>query len=460
MGLTRRGFLSGTGGFTAALAMPGAIAAEGGTPVALVARERSHRLPGCEAPSALWSYGDAWPLELRVKRGRTFVAGLRNELKEHTTIHWHGVRVPHAMDGVPYMTQDPVLPGQSFRYEFAPPDPGTFFFHPHCDTVTQLGRGLAGVLIVEDPRVEGLFDLDRTLVLKDWRVRPDGGFDAFMTDAGAGKAGTFGQLRTVNGGAAPTIEAAPGARVRLRLVNLDPTRIPVLGTRGAAVTIIATDGNACDPFPAADWRLGPAMRADLAFTIPAKPGADVAIEDVWGAKPFLLARVVASAAPVRIAAKPPAMRLPTADLPNPVLRGAERLEFSLATGHVDPALEAWAKESGMSLDSLCLSQKIFWSINKQAWPGMSHDKKVAPLAELKSGRTYVAELFNTTPHTHPMHLHGHTFRVQRASKSKLRPHWADTVLWRRTNAWRSPSWPGSPATGCSTVTLSNTRKPG
>lgn len=59
---------------------------------------------------------------------------------------------------------------------------------------------------------------------------------------------------------------------------------------------------------------------------------------------------------------------------------------------------------------------------------MSHDKKVPPLFELKSGRTYVAEIFNATPHWHPMHLHGHTFKVLRASKTKYRPFWADTVL--------------------------------
>src|SRR3546814_4282780 len=93
------------------------------------------------------------------------IAELRNGLDGHTTIHWHGVRVPHAMDGVPYITQPPVEPGEAFTYTFAPPDPGTFFFHPHCDTLEALSRGLAGVLIVEDPRDAGLFDADVTLAL-------------------------------------------------------------------------------------------------------------------------------------------------------------------------------------------------------------------------------------------------------------------------------------------------------
>lgn len=425
MRLTRRGFLGAAAGTAAAIALPDR---PGAAPVALVARERMRRLPGCSADSALWTFAEDWPLVLRTRRSEAFAADLRNELKEHTTIHWHGVRVPFAMDGVPYMTQEPVEPGQGFAYRFAPPDPGTFFFHPHCNTVEALGRGQAGVLIVEDPREAGVFDVEHVLALKDWRARPDGGFDPFLTDAGAGRAGTFGLIRTVNGGPAPTIPVAPGARVRLRVLNLDSTRIPMLAGSGAPVQVIATDGNACDPFPAKDWRLGPAMRADLAFVAPPRQGAEIVLEDVWAAKPVLLARFVVAGDPVKRAGTAPPLRLPAAELPNPDLRAATRMEFSLATGHVDPALEAWAKEMGVSLDSVCLTQRIFWSINKQAWPGMSHDKKVPPLAELKRGRTYIAELFNTTPHWHPMHLHGHTFRVLRSSKDKVRPHWADTVL--------------------------------
>ena len=115
----------------------------------MTARERSlSLLPGKSTP--IWAYRDEWPLVLRTARGQPFHALLCNALPEHTAIHWHGIRLPNAMDGVPYMTQDPVEPGQFFDYEFSPPDAGTFFFHPHCDTVAQLGRGLAGVLIVED----------------------------------------------------------------------------------------------------------------------------------------------------------------------------------------------------------------------------------------------------------------------------------------------------------------------
>jgi FtsP/CotA-like multicopper oxidase with cupredoxin domain len=431
--LTRRRFLAGT----AALSVlgPGAVLAPrpaAAAPVSLLAKERPHLLPGRAAPSALWSYAEGWPLVLRTSRGADFAAEFTNELAEHSTIHWHGMRVPFAMDGVPYITQAPVQPGETFRYAFAPPDPGTFFFHPHCNTAEALGRGLAGVLIVEDPRDDGIFDVDEVVALKDWRVRDDGSFEDFVTDDGAAKAGSFGDLRTANGAVAPTLAVPPNARVRLRVLNLDATRIVMLNLVGAGgdapAAVIATDGNACDPFPARGWRLGSAMRADLAFVAPAEEGAELLLQDVWPATNVTLARIVTQG-PARSGAHDiAALRLPPAELPEPDLGSATRLEFTLLAGHEDPALEAWAREMGVSLDSLCLSSRIFWSINRTSWPGASHETIPPPLFELKSGRSYVAEIFNGTPHRHPMHLHGHTFKVIGSSKEPQPVHWADTVL--------------------------------
>lgn len=398
-------------------------------PLQLTASVVPKTLPGNVGPSTLWLYNRTLAPVLRIRRGESFTAVFRNELKEHSAIHWHGIRVPHAMDGVPYVTQPPVQPGQSFTYTFVPPDPGTFFFHPHCNTVEALGRGLAGVLIVDDPRDQGLFDLEHVLVLKDWRSRHDGSFEDFLTDAGAARAGSFGSLRTVNGEVLPTLQVPPGARVRLRILNIDSTRIPMLSLRGAdKPLVIATDGNACDPFALNGWRLGPAMRADVAFIAPETPGTEIVLEDVFSTKPRALARLV-TAGPVLRSTKA-VLRLPAAELPQPDLKTATKLEISLLAGSVDPKLEAWAKENGVSLDEICLTQKVFWSLNRQVWPGMAHDKLPPPLFELKSGRSYVAELFNGTPHQHPMHLHGHTFRVLASSERDLPPHWADTVLVR------------------------------
>ena len=89
---------------------------------------------------------------LRLKAGERLRADVENRLSragEHITIHWHGIRLPNEQDGVPYLTQPPIRPGERFAYDFVPPDTGTFFFHTHCNTAEQLGRGLAGILIVE-----------------------------------------------------------------------------------------------------------------------------------------------------------------------------------------------------------------------------------------------------------------------------------------------------------------------
>jgi FtsP/CotA-like multicopper oxidase with cupredoxin domain len=424
--LTRREAIAA--GAAAMLVSPRAAKAAA-EPVVLTASVVPRTLPGNVGPSDLWLYNDTIAPVLRIRRNELFTATFRNRLTEHSAIHWHGVRVPHAMDGVPYITQPPVPPDESFTYKFAPPDPGTFFFHPHCNTVEALGRGLAGVLIVEDPRDQGLFDIEHVLVLKDWRSRHDGSFEDFLTDAGAARSGTFGNLRTVNGQVQPVLQVPPGARVRLRIVNIDPTRIPMLSLRGAArPLVIATDGNACEPFALNGWRLGPAQRADVAFIAPEKDGAEIVLEDVFSTRPRPLAKLLTAGQGLR--STKAVLRLPAAELPQPDLKNAIKLDVQLLAGSADPQLLAWAKEMGVSADEICLTQKAFWSINRQVWPGMGHEKLPPPLFELKSGRSYVMEMFNGTPHQHPMHMHGHTFRVLSSSNRDLPAHWADTVLVR------------------------------
>src|SRR6185295_9393399 len=67
-----------------------------------------------------------------------------NQLPEPTSIHWHGVLVPYGMDGVTGLTQEPIAPGKTFRYEFVFDRPGTFMYHPHADEMTQIALGMMG----------------------------------------------------------------------------------------------------------------------------------------------------------------------------------------------------------------------------------------------------------------------------------------------------------------------------
>ena len=204
-----------------------------------------------------------------------------------------------------------------------------------------MGRGLAGVLIVEDEAEQDRSWPTTSVAIKDWRLKPDGSFDVFSTDKGAARAGTFGNVETVNGKPHAQLEALANCWVRLRVLNLDVSRIVVLALDGAEGFVIATDGNPLPPVPLKTWKLGPAMRADIAFRMPRQSG--VRLQNVWGAKPELLAdiSIIESALP----GIGPVPDLAASHVPEPDLKSAERLTFDLTAGHVSPALEAYLKDN-------------------------------------------------------------------------------------------------------------------
>jgi FtsP/CotA-like multicopper oxidase with cupredoxin domain len=109
-------------------------------------------------------------------------------------------------------------------------------------------------------------------------------------------------------------------------------------------------------------------------------------------------------------------KLPRNPIPEPDLSKAAPLPLAFSAG----------VGNGASICSDGKTVPIFWSINKQTWPeaGML----LEPLATLRRNQTYMLELANLTPHTHPIHLHGHSFKVLQSSKRDIRSHWADTVL--------------------------------
>jgi FtsP/CotA-like multicopper oxidase with cupredoxin domain len=103
-----------------------------------------------------WAFGPSAPgTELRVRQGEWLRVRFINHLPVATTIHWHGIRLPLEMDGVPYVSQLPVLPGEYFDYKFRVPDAGSYWYHPHVSSSEELGRGLVGPLIVEEREPTG-----------------------------------------------------------------------------------------------------------------------------------------------------------------------------------------------------------------------------------------------------------------------------------------------------------------
>jgi len=226
--------------------------------------------------TAVWAYSGTVPGPvLRLPQGEPFRAVVENRLSEPTTEHWHGVRLRNAMEGVPDLTQAAMPPGASFTYDFTPPDAGIYWDHPRADSMQQLGRGLAGALIIEDREP---IQVDRELlwVLSDWRLNAEGQLAAGFGNAmEAAMAGRIGSVTTVNGRVPGQIAVRAGERIRLRLSNTALARIMALRFEQHRVRIIALDGQPVfEPFDPENGRLllGPAMRADLIIDMSGEPG--------------------------------------------------------------------------------------------------------------------------------------------------------------------------------------------
>src|ERR1700745_1789407 len=177
MSVSRRALIAGAGAAALGSAVPvrRSLADSEIKEYRLAAKLAVGNLTGKGHPdTAVWGYDGAVPgSEIRARQGDQVRVVVSNKLGEDTTVHWHGIRLPNAMDGVPGLTQKPIRPGESFVYEFTPPDAGTFWYHPHADTLQQLGRGLAGALIVEE-REPGAVDRDLLWFFEDWRLAHTG----------------------------------------------------------------------------------------------------------------------------------------------------------------------------------------------------------------------------------------------------------------------------------------------
>src|SRR5699024_9005954 len=131
----------------------------------LTARPMSIDIGGIEANT--WGYiADSGEPAIEATAGDVLQIDITNELPEDTSIHWHGIALHNAADGVPGMTQPPIAPGDSYSYVFEVPHGGTYFYHSHSGL--QLDRGLHAPLIIRDPEDADDQDVEWTIVLDDW----------------------------------------------------------------------------------------------------------------------------------------------------------------------------------------------------------------------------------------------------------------------------------------------------
>ncbi|MDQ0317457.1 multicopper oxidase family protein [Amorphus orientalis] len=422
MRITRRSFLRTSGLVAACGAGLGLAGRYGGAlaeaPMDLTARRTSAVLDGSSLTEGVmtWNEGPLPPV-IRVRQGAPFSARLVNALDEPTTIHWHGLRIPNAMDGVPFLTQPYVYEGDSFDYAFTPPDAGTFWYHPHCNTLTQLGHGLAGLFIVENPD-DPVFDDEIALNIRDWRLDGKGRFIAQFKPRDAARSGTFGTVRTTNWTPEPIYDAPAGGLVRVRAAITDVTRICRFELEGADAKVIAIDGYPVpDPFAFDEITLGPGQRLDLVVRMPDEEGAIARLINERTTSPYAIAQFRAVGSSLNRDLRE-VTALPDNPVAEPDLDDATVLPLELSA----TAEEAPAK------GSICGSLGYnFWAINKVPWSGDSADPH-EPLYELKQGRSYVLDMVNRTPHLHPIHLHGLAFKPIRSSDGPVAPRYTDTYL--------------------------------
>jgi FtsP/CotA-like multicopper oxidase with cupredoxin domain len=358
----------------------------------------------------VWAYNGSVPgPTLRVRLGETLRVRFTNQLPQETTIHWHGVRVPNAMDGVPHATQPPVAPGGTFVYEFTPKDAGTFWFHPHVRGSEQVERGLYGVLIVEDEKPSP-YSREVVWVLDDWLRDPAGQVvEAFNTPHELMHDGRWGNAITVNGHRNPTLRVSSGERIRMRLLNSANGRVfsPDLARLDAKV--IAIDGMYLrEPMAPGRLEIAPGNRVDLDVSFSSSSSDRIPIVDrFYEQRPNQLADIIVDG---------------VTDPPPPFP--------TLARGHV-PRWRA-ALDAPVDHEFRLNSRRggplgIEWTINDEAFAGHQHDHPA--MVSFKQGSFQHLRFTNESFRLHPIHLHGMFFRLlARNGQAMDEPFFRDTVL--------------------------------
>ncbi|MEW2443665.1 multicopper oxidase family protein [Micromonospora marina] len=371
---------------------------------------------------ATWSYGGELPgPQLRAVAGGRAHVRLVNDLPAGTTVHWHGIRLENAMDGAPHVTQHPVPPGSSFDYDFAVPDPGTYFFHSHVGT--QLDRGLYGTLVVEDPTEPLAYDAEILVVLDDWLDGVTGTPDdalAHLDHAGGdrllsspilgGHAGDVAHPYHLVNGRTPdapvTLAARPGQRVRLRIVNAAADTAYRVALGGHRLRVTHSDGFPVEPVTGDALLIGMGERYDALVTVGDGAFPLVALAEGKNARGFAVLRTAAGAAP------PPTVSVP-------------QLNGRLITVADLRATDAVHLPPGPPDRTVTLSlgerpPGYVWTLNGRAHPDVSR-------TEVHAGQRVRLVLVNDSSMFHPMHLHGHTFQIRPAAGRGARK---DTLIIR------------------------------
>ena len=206
--------------------------------------------------------------QIRIKQGDRVRINVTNHLPESTTVHWHGLILPNAMDGPAEITQEPIENGQVYHYEFTAGQAGTYFYHSHDHVDRQQALGLYGVFIIDpaipDPSL--VADHEYTVQLQEWLVREGLTYPAMPMDGGQPN------YFTINGRAYPsteTISMKVGETLKVRFVGSNNGFIHPMHIHGGPFVVVARDGETLPPearFKADTINIAPGQRYDVIWT--------------------------------------------------------------------------------------------------------------------------------------------------------------------------------------------------
>ena len=357
-----------------------------------------------------WTYDGGLPGPLiKIRVGDRLIVHFTNELKEPTTVHWHGVRVPIEMDGVPDISQPAVKQGESFTYDFVVRDAGLYWYHPHVMSAAQVGFGLYGALLVEDPE-DGVGVADQvTIVLSDIGFDAKGQPEPADSGGSAGMVfGREGDYVLVNGRVRPVLRARPGAPQRWRIVNAAKSRFFYLDLEGQTFTVIGVDGGLQERPVTSDILLvTPGERVDVIVTPKGKAGTPLTLRAMlynrgYGSVQY---RGVEDVMTIEFTNQPPIAGAPvrvSRTMSPPTVEGATAVSVVLTLPPMENNRSAF-RVNGVP----------FW--------------KAKPLVAAL-GETQLWTVKNDSDWDHPFHLHGFFFQVIDEKGQPVRPlAWKDTV---------------------------------
>ena len=379
--LDRRELMAGLGAMALVPALPSIAMARSALALQLKADSAALRPGNPDVP--IWSV--AGP-ELRFKRGDTVEFAVANELPVAAALNWRGLDGAAAVE--PLTGRSPIAPGGKDAFEVTPRHAGTYL----CDA-SLLGDGQARplrprALIVGETESIAV-DRDETILIEEWRLRPDGTAVA----PGGDPKGTV-PLYTLNGRTSFELSASANERLRLRFINASQRSVLAIKLENNDVRVMAIDGQPAEPFPARNGALvlAPGGRSD-AFV-------DTAVTASFllhnGTEAHQVGKLVISGYRERRAPLLPAPPLPSNGLPAQLdLRNG--LRFDLPGGPND-----WGTPVSFKASS-------------------------PPVFRAKAGRTVVLTLTNPNPVANVFHLHGHHFRLLDRLDDGWKPFWLDTL---------------------------------